>query len=433
MAGGETTMPRGPGHAKRIAAARALQMLLRESAASSDVPDLTLEQWKLLRYEAACHFVLPTLYRRLERPPLREAVPHEVLDSMRDTFFGVALRTTRLLRGTARAIQLLEEHGIRTMVLKGVHLAAAMYPEPARRGMADADIMVDRENLARAEALFVERGWGPLPRPDIARFCERSNHLAKLEEPGGITLEIHYHIERPTSPFAIPVRALWETAVPVEIAGVRTLGLAPEELLIHLCIHASYHHRFSRAPLKGLLDVRTVLERQGASIDWPRLRRLATAWGVGRFVYLTLRLAHEVLGADLSMHDYQALEHNAADDALVAVARDYITMPFEYLPDTLEALAESGKLRNRLRVIARAVFLPREQMRAVYGVKPGSPALALYYLLRPFDILYRRGGLVLGLLLRTRRLRPTIRRERDRRIIERWVATAHEGSAAVPG
>jgi hypothetical protein len=287
--------------------------------------------------------------------------------------------------------------------------------------MADADILIDREHLARADALFVERGWGPLPRPDIDRFCEKSNHLAKLQEPDGITLEIHYHIERPTSPFSIPVASLWETAVPVDLDGVRTLGLAPEELILHLCVHAAYHHRYSRAPLKGLLDVRAVLVRNGDAIDWPRVCRLATEWGVGRFVYLTLRLVEDVLGARIERRDYEALEHDASEEELIVVARDYITTPFEDLPEAYELLAESGRLPSWLRLVA------------LYGVRPGSPALALYYLLRPFDILYRRGGLVLGLLLRTRKLRPTLKRERDRRAINRWVDSAHEETTPVPG
>lgn len=433
MPGDETAMARGPDDSDGIAAAKALQALLRGPPTSATVPALTRPQWDQFRSEAARQHVLPLLYRRLERPEVRDAVPADVLACMREAFLVVAFGTTRLLRGTATAVKLLEENGIRTMILKGVHLAAAVYPEPAFRGMADADILIDREHLARADALFVERGWGPLPRPDIERFCQKSNHLAKLQEPDGITLEIHYHIERPTSPFTIPVKALWETAVPVDLEGVPTLGLAPEELILHLCVHASYHHRYSRAPLKGLLDVRAVLVRNGDAIDWPRLCRLATEWGVGRFVYLTLRLMEEVLDTRTERSDYEALEHDASDEALIAVVRDYITTPVADLPEAYELLAESGRLPSWLPVAARSVFLPREQMRAIYGLKPGSPALALYYLVRPFDILYRRGGLVLGLLLRTRKLRSTLKRERDRRAINRWVDSAHEETTPVPG
>jgi hypothetical protein len=362
----------------------------------------------------------------VEAAPYRAAIPDAVLRSLRDMFVIRAFRARQLLRETAAALRLLEENGIRTMVLKGTHLAAAVYPEPAFRGMADVDIMVDRARLAAAEALFLERGWGPLPRLDIDRFCEQSNHLAKLWRPDGFVLEIHYHIERPTSPFQIPVEDLWATARPLEIEGVRTLGLAPEELIIHLCVHASYHHRYSRAPLKALLDVRAVLDRHGDTLLWDRLCGLASRWGVGRFVYSTLRLTDLVLGVGIDARSIAGLERQGSDEELVEIARNYIVTPFVDVPEAYETLAEPGGLRKTIRRLARGVFLPAAQMRELYRLRPDSMALPLYYLLRPFDLLYRRGGLLLGLLLRTRRLRPTLRRERDRQIINRWVDAAHD-------
>ena len=414
------------GEEERKVAAQALLSLLRGPVASVKPPDLTPVLWDGVLAEAARHQVVPILFRRLERPDVRATVPADVYDSLRDMFVLRAFRTTKLMRETAAAIRMLEAAGIRTMVLKGVHLAAAVYPEPAFRGMADVDFMVDRDQLAAAEALFVDQGWGPLPRPDVDRFCEQSNHLAKLWKPGSIVIEIHYHIERPTSPFRIPVSELWANARPVELEGVRTLGLAPEELILHLCIHASYHHRYSRAPLKALLDVRAVAERYGDAIDWPRLRRIATEWGVGRFVYSTLRLANAVLAAPIDERDIAMFERDQADDELVDVAKDYIVTPFVDLPEAYELLAEPVRFRNRLRLLTRSVFLPPVQMRVRYGVKAGSPAVFLYYLLRPFDLLYRRGGLLLGLLLRTRKLQPTLKRERDRRLINHWVDAAHD-------
>lgn len=406
-------------------AAQALLDLLRGPAAAVTVPELTAAQWHCLVGEALRHHVVAMVYRRLERPGLRESVPAGIFESLRDLFVIRAFHTAKLLRDTAAALRLLEENGIRTMVLKGVHLAADVYDEPSFRGMADVDIMVDRSELARAETLFVERGWGPLPRPDVDRFCERSNHLAKLWKPQSSVLEIHYHIERPTSPFRIPVEDLWATARPVTLEGVSTLGLAPEELIIHLCIHASYHHRYSRAPLKALLDVRAVLQQSGPLFDWNRLVRLAESWGVGRFVYSTLRLADAVLDIPLDERALAGLERDPADGELVDVARHYIITPFVDLPEAYDMMAETG-LRNRLRLLARSVFLPPGQMRARYGVKAGSPSVILYYILRPFDLLYRRGGLLLGLLFRSSALRPTLKRERDRRLINRWVDAAHE-------
>lgn len=423
---------RAPRESDRGEAAHALLDVLRGQASLVRAPELTSEQWDAFAAEVARHQVAPAVYRRLEHPHVRPGVPPSILEDLREMFIMRTFRTTKLLRQTANALRTLESEGIRTMVLKGVHLAAAMYPEPAFRGMADVDIMVRRDQLAQAEAIFVKRGWGPQPRPDVDRFCEQSNHLAKLWKPGSIILEIHYHIERPTSPFRIPIEDLWATAKPLTVESVPTLGLAPEELILHLSIHASYHHRYSRAPLKALLDVRAVLLRCADELDWERLCHLATEWGMSRFAYSTLRLAATVLDAPIDEQAVDSLERSVADEELVGIAQNYIVTPFIDLPEAYELMADSN-LRSRLRLLARAVFLPPTQMRARYGVKPGSPAVLLYYLLRPFDILFRRGGLLLGLLLRTRKLRPTLKRERDRRLINSWVDAAHEDSTRATG
>lgn len=423
----EMAKNRTPLDSDRAVAARALLDVLRGPPDLVRAPELTEGQWDAFTAEVARHQIVPMAYRRLEQADVRSGVPESILSDLREMFIVRAFRTANLLRETGKVLRTLEAKGIRTMVLKGVHLAAAIYPEPAFRGMADVDIMVDRDQLAKAEAIFVKRGWGPEPRPDVDRFCERSNHLAKLWKPGSIVLEIHYHIERPTSPFRVPIEDLWATARPVTVEGVPTLGLAPEELILHLSIHASYHHRYARAPLKALLDVRAVLTRCADEIDWERLCRLATDWGMSRFAYSTLRLAERVLHAPIDEQAVDSLERGVADEELVGVAQNYILTPFIDLPESYELLAES-RVRNRLKLLARTVFLPPTQMRARYGVKPGSPIVLLYYLLRPFDILYRRGGLLLGLLLQTRKLRPTLKRERDRRLINRWVDAAHEES-----
>jgi hypothetical protein len=343
-------------------------------------------------------------------------------------FVERAFQTHRLLRDAAGALRLLEGAGIRTMALKGVHLASAIYPDPSMRGMADVDIMVDREHLAQADALFVAHGWGPEPRPNVDQFCEESNHLAKLAKPGSAVLEIHYHIERPTSPFRIPISGLWDTAREVEVQGVKTLGLAPEELVIHLCLHASYHHQFERAPLKALLDIRAVLERCGDGFDWPRLCRLATEWGAGRFVYSTLCVGDALLDLPFPPRVIGGLAPAQDAEALTDVASQFIRTEGVDFPEALIDVTASHRWTDRVRALARAIFLPPSKMRARYDLRPGSPVVFAYYLVRPFDMLVRQGRLVASLLLRTPRAQVALRRAQARRAIADWVRSAHHES-----
>lgn len=423
---GPSPLSRGPdaappsGRAGDLEAAnQALFAALGEPAELSPALSLTEARWHLLADAAARHRAIPMLYHRLRAAGSANAVPAAVQARMHDTYLEATLRAAVMQREAAKAIRALEARGIPTLVLKGLHLAAEVYPEPALRSMADMDIMTPRSDLAAAEQVFLESGYGPTPRPDIEEFCTWSNHLAKLQRKS-FTFEVHWHIERPDSPFRIHVGDLWSRARPIRIDGVPTLALAPEDLLIHLSLHASYHHRYARAPLKALLDVAAVISRFGDEIDWGALCANANAWGAGRFVFTTLELARVVLTVPITPSQIASLHREPDDAEMVAVAARYVTSPFEPLPATLEELSDTAGI-GRMRLFARSVFLPPRQIRERYGLRPGSPLTPLLYLLRPFDLLYRRIPLLAQAFTTSPEARGLRQREADRKRINRWV------------
>jgi hypothetical protein len=190
-------------------------------------------------------------------------MPEAIASSLREAYALSALRNARLFRETAFAVSALSEAGIPTLLLKGLHLASEVYEEPALRSMADLDLMVPLPQLAEAERVLLNRGYGSRPRRDVAAQARRLHHLAGLEHPTGEIIELHHTIEAPTSPFRIESETLWAGARQIQIEDVAAYVLSDEHLLLHLCLHLSYHHGFRRAPLKGLVDLATLLEAAG--------------------------------------------------------------------------------------------------------------------------------------------------------------------------
>ncbi|MBK6454753.1 MAG: nucleotidyltransferase family protein [Gemmatimonadetes bacterium] len=322
----------------------------------------------------------------------------------------------------------LAERGIEVVVLKGIHLARFAYAEPALRNMADVDIMVRRDRLAEAEQVYLRHGYGPEPRPDVDEFCTRSNHLAKLVKPGVPVVEVHWSLERPTSPFQLDLDGVWERTRPAMLDGAPVRVLCPEDLLLHLAVHVSYHHHFDRAALKGLVDVQTVLARHRDELDWDALASRAVAWGMGGFVYATLRLAEELLGVNVPATALGSLPHTAEDDRAVEVARRYILLPRPELPPAYLELARSRTLRERWGHFLDNVFLPRPQMERAYSLPSGSPLLAIAYLRRIGNLLLRRSGLFLRTLAATDAMRAPLDRDDDRVRLEQWTCAA-DGAA----
>jgi hypothetical protein len=60
---------------------------------------------------------------------------------------------------------------------------------------------------------------------------------------------------------------LWEKAEPARVAEVEVLVLGPEDTILHLCLHAAYHHAFDWG-VRYLLDLTQVIEHFESGIDW---------------------------------------------------------------------------------------------------------------------------------------------------------------------
>jgi hypothetical protein len=381
----------------------------------------TARQWELVLELATHHQLRGLSYRLLADGPLAPQIPPAVRDRLRASYVDTAVRNAVLFRQTSEIAAALAASGIPVMLLKGLHLARFVYPEPALRNMADVDLMVPRDRLAEAERVMIERGYGPLPRPDLEEFCTWSNHLAKLTKEGAPVLELHWGIERPTCPFRIDLDGLWARSREAMLEGTAVRLLSPEDLLLHLALHGSYHHRFDRSALKGLADIDAVVAKHGAELDWAALVDRANHWGASGFGYTIFRLAGEILGTPFPATALARLDHTVADEEMVELARRYVTRPRVDVPSEYTKLAQTTSLGERWRLLVRNVFLPREALEQVYGLRRGTPWAYGYYLVRVADLVARRGGLLLRTLFRTRATRSALDREEDRVLIEKWV------------
>lgn len=377
------------------------------------------DEWPVLLGQAALWQCGALTYRVLEDARCLDRAPSGVGDRLRSVYVQSAARNALLFRDTARAAAMLGRADIPLMLLKGLHLARFVYPEPALRSMADLDLMVPRDRLVEAEELFLGAGYGPTPRPDPVEFCTRSNHLAKLSTPGGAVVELHWTIERPTSPFAIDLEGLWARAktVPFEKHMVRVL--APEDLVLHLVLHTSYHHEFDRSAIKALVDIRHVVGLHHDVLDWNALATRANTWGAGRVTYVTLRLAASLMDTPVPPRVLNALEHSADDEEVIVAARQFILRPAILPKVFVEVARRTGSARWTW--ILHRLFPPPRTMAQVYGLRPGSPWVYPYYLVRLAGLALRRGLLLLRAMLPGAAREGTLERESNRQCIEEWV------------
>jgi hypothetical protein len=111
-------------------------------------------------------------------------------------------------------------------------------------------------------------------------------------------LELHHHIIPASSSVSLPIQDLWHRARLTEIASIKTLCLAPGDLLLYLCLHFADHNHFV-GQLRALCDIAATVRRYNEEIDWTSVLKEAHAYEAEQFVYYALWLARHMLDAGI--------------------------------------------------------------------------------------------------------------------------------------
>src|SRR5262249_35420825 len=115
----------------------------------------------------------------------------------------------------------------------------------------------------------------------------------------GVHVDLHWNIEDDASPFRVDVPGLWERARPVRVAGCDAMALAPEDLLLHLCLHTAYCHGWLpfSGGLRQLWDIAAVTRHYRDDLEWGVVVARARDWGIDTCAWLALVLAKDMTRA----------------------------------------------------------------------------------------------------------------------------------------
>jgi len=365
-------------------AAHLLALLRADSAA---LPALSPAEWEAVLELAAAHSLTPLLYYRLHAVHGSEALPPNAWQRLQEHYYRNTGLNIRRYHELARILTALQDAGVPPIALKGAHLAALVYEQVGLRPMVDVDLLAHEADLERADSAL--RAIGYVKMVDPTRFAEERSHVVYAPPPNGMLLELHHRLEWPMAPFRIDHDGLWARAESTDVAGVSSLVLSPEDLLLHLCLHAAVHHSYS-AGLRPLCDIAAATRAYQPRLDWEALVARAREWQATHCVYLTLRLAQELLGADVPISALHALAPADMDSRLVVWATERVLTPGQ---SDLRALGELWVVpagASKLALYVKAILPPRRWLAQRYGVPVDSWCVYLYYIVRLRDLIWPR-------------------------------------------
>jgi hypothetical protein len=383
------------------------------------LPDADSQIWDEWLHLSTWQRVRSLLYYHLKQRHLERRLAPRMLQPLRLAFQQTTMRNLRLLEECGETARALAAENVPVIVLKGGYLIGAVYREVGLREMSDLDIMVRPEHLPRAADVVRARGYKPLQPFQIDDDRAVAMHLTPFVMDGGARIEIHWNITPPLDPHAINPEDLWHRAVPWSSGNISALGLCIEDLLLHLCFHASFQHCFRFVGIRPCCDVATILVERGPSIDWELLIYRAQRWRWAKGVYLSLRLARDLIGAAVPDSVLHALHPAGVDRKVLEAAADQIFTP-QWLPEGVARLAGQEPTSVRLRSIGPSILLPRSEMRARRRESWRSLYLFWVRLARGGYLLRTHGRSVFRLLFKTDRTLSATAERMNR--IRSWLA-----------
>ncbi len=390
----------------------------RDDDLHAELRGIDVKSWRQLVDRAVWHGVAPLLYHRLGLVE-NLVIPREQGARLHHLYLHCLLKNRAILEQLSEIVRKTTEAGCSVLVLKGAYLSYCVYQEAALRPMADIDLLARSHDVAKVQLHLNTLGYRYTAESPAIDYSEH-HHLRPLSKVGSVDVEVHHDLAPEGAPFEHDLTGLWDRSTRTLVGDLDLPHPAPDDLLLHVCTHAAYNDEFLLG-LPAACDIDAVVHRMGHQLDWDRFIKTANSDGRSRFAYAALRLTQALLETPIPEHVIAALDHDQADDEVVENAVVYVLSTAGEVPTALKSMGEATTPGARLKALWQGVFPPPETLRRIYHLRPGTKVQFLYYFVRPFDLLLRRGREVLGLIIGTSHSRSALEKERCRRVIRAWV------------
>ena len=183
--------------------------------------------------------------------------------------------------------RMLRLRGIDCIVLKGPHLNAEYYSGASLREYTDLDLLIRPNQFEDAVSLLMGGGFTPIKGPE-------GRYVRGFNSPQGWPVELHRAFES-YGLFRVDYEALFNRSTKFQFGTELATGLAREDLLLHLVMHAAKSH-FRQIGRKHIDDIALVVKRP---IRWEVVLERAREFRCSSASWIFLSAAASISAADI--------------------------------------------------------------------------------------------------------------------------------------
>jgi len=262
--------------------------------ASNEWQKLLLGQdldWPVLANYAHTIGLSPLLYDTIrETPDL--AIPIETERFLKQSYHATATFNLFALHELSIVLDSVIPLNIPVVILKGAALLLSVYDNFALRPMVDLDLLIHFEDLEQTIETLADAGYLEQQPPPFHNYKGLFWNEVLLVSSGTSKMQVELHwnlVDNPYYARKLTTENLIAHSRINHAEGKELLLLAPEDQILHLCIHNTYHHR--NLLERSFVDIAFTADQYANEIDWDRLVNTATENDMTRAVVINLTLA----------------------------------------------------------------------------------------------------------------------------------------------
>ncbi len=340
------------------------------------------EDWDYVSKTARLHRLGPMLHDRLGNEVYGDVIPQKVKVQFKMSQRKNAMRNLKIYRELLTVTKILEAENIPSIALKGAYLARFSYPNSGLRPMRDLDLLLKPEQVVEAFKLLKKHGYEPKSGGLPEAYLAQGKHLSPLISPEGVCIELHHRLVALNDKFDYLTSfdgGIWERSVVKMLGGIHVNFLCHEDMLLHLCIHATLDHQLDLGPL-ALVDVALLIEAK--QIDWQDFVKIVISGNWQRYTLPLLYLAKKHLGANVPEEVLEAFGCKQCKLLWLDGAEYLLFADLEnlhLLRSHLNQVLDTGGRGREFVFLSGIVFASRSVIAQHFPVEADSPIVLIYY------------------------------------------------------
>lgn len=226
------------------------------------------------------------LYKGLKKSGMLETLGHRQRERLQSLYYQTVVFNLNLIHELKKVLHLLNQKGIRVVLLKGISLLKQVYDDIGLRPMVDIDLWI------------LNKDYPELIRTLTIQGYKRGPIYPNIFMSGPTTIDLHSHIlgaERIKARkmiFAQSQDHIFRETQSIDFDGEKALCLSQCDQIIYLSLHA-LKHNVDR--LIWLVDIKSLIADWKKS-DWAALMDRAEYLGQKRSISYIFFLLRDLLG-----------------------------------------------------------------------------------------------------------------------------------------